>query len=210
MAALITRTGVLLEHKAFPADSTGHRMLTTWARSQGPVHKAGVELQARQGFRGQSSHAGHQSAQGRPHHVPADLREQLTPLSNPKLIQASPNRQNPAQAPQPRGGDCQANAALYRIIQSRLRWDSRTQIGALLAEWNDEWTEARRRDLLAKAQLHPIESVTEWPSIHHSNGRDQRGPSWLQGGLRWSGRSRSLRDEIPVTHKWAGTWASSV
>ncbi|MFC9078181.1 hypothetical protein ACFTY7_14330 [Streptomyces sp. NPDC057062] len=55
VAALITSTGVLLEHKAFPADSTGYRMLTTWARSQGPVHEAGVELQARQGFRGQHS-----------------------------------------------------------------------------------------------------------------------------------------------------------
>lgn len=26
-----------------------------------------------------------------------------------------------------RGGDRQANAALYRIVQSRLRWDPRTQ-----------------------------------------------------------------------------------
>ena len=66
-------------------------------------------------------------------------------------------------------------------------------VGAVPAEQDDEWTEARRRmgrELLARARLHPIESktgqtalptepsaqpqneITEWPSIHHSRGRD--------------------------------------
>lgn len=43
VAALITSTGVLLEHETFPATSAGYALLTTWARSHGLVRKAGVE-----------------------------------------------------------------------------------------------------------------------------------------------------------------------
>jgi hypothetical protein len=66
-------------------------------------------------------------------------------------------------------------------------------VGAVPAEQNDEWTEARRRtgrDLLAKTRLHPVgpgaddptlptelpaqprNEITEWPSTHHPGGRD--------------------------------------
>ncbi len=41
-------------------------------------------------------------------------------------------------------------------------------VGAVLAEQNDEWTEARLcmgRELLATARLHPIESETDDPAL---------------------------------------------
>ncbi len=77
-------------------------------------------------------------------------------------------------------------------------------VGAVLAEQIDEWTEARRcmgLDLLAKARLHPVESetdetalpteltaqpqneITEWPSTHHSRGRDHRSARLPHPGL---------------------------
>ncbi|WP_406442312.1 hypothetical protein OHB00_39655 [Streptomyces sp. NBC_00631] len=50
-------------------------------------------------------------------------------------------------------------------------------VGAVLAEQNGEWTEARRSmglDLLAKARLHPIESRRRSPPGHRvSLGRPQ-------------------------------------
>ncbi|MEV0742648.1 transposase [Streptomyces sp. NPDC050549] len=43
VAALITSTGGLPGHEAFPANSDGYRLLIEWARSHGPVNRAGVE-----------------------------------------------------------------------------------------------------------------------------------------------------------------------
>ena len=47
-------------------------------------------------------------------------------------------------------------------------------IGTILAEQNDEWTEARRymgRELLAKARLHLVESQTDEPDPPHRTHR---------------------------------------
>jgi transposase len=287
VAALITTTGILLGHEAFPASSSGYRLLSVWARSHGLVRKAGVECTGSYGAgltrhlreehitvtevnqpdkaarrrHGKSDPVDAEAAaravlSGRATAVPksgdgpaedlrayklakdsavkartqainqlkavlvtapADLREQLSPLSNPKLIKvcaelelagsheavayalrllarriqhltdevreltrritATVQRHAPALLKIPgvgpdsaavllvtagdnperlaseasfaalcgvspverssgktqrrrlnRGGDRQANAALYRITQSRLRWDPRTQI----------------------------------------------------------------------------------
>jgi transposase len=42
-AAVITSLGVLLAARTFPATATGYRDLVSWARSLGPVQRAGVE-----------------------------------------------------------------------------------------------------------------------------------------------------------------------
>ena len=43
VGAVITALGMLVASKAFPATAAGYRQLLAWARSLGPLHRAGVE-----------------------------------------------------------------------------------------------------------------------------------------------------------------------
>ncbi|MGW2256128.1 IS110 family transposase [Kitasatospora sp. NPDC001660] len=155
VAAVITALGAPLAHQEFPTTAAGYRQLLAWASSFGILRRAGVECTGsygtalmrvlrREGVEvieiNQPDRATRRK-RGKTDAVDADAaaRAVLSGRAAARLTDeaafaalcgVSPVEQSSGKTQRRRlnrGGNRQANAALYRIVQSRLRWDQRTQ-----------------------------------------------------------------------------------